>query len=208
MLPLGQIIYDNVTYHSYTDDTKIYSFTKCGPLDSLCQRLEQVNSEMQSSFLQLNQDNTEIILSGNKMAVAWLKSRGIMTKTQVRNLGAWIDANLSFRIHVKAVPKIVYYHLKQMPTIRDLISNADLDKLIHVFISSRLDYCNTLLSDLPMKMFRQLQLILNAAARVPTRTRKTEQITPTLNSLYHRWSKFVPPPQSHPWLALNWLVNL
>ena len=78
-----------------------------------------------------------------------LESRGIATKTHVRTVGVLIDSDLSFSSHIKAVTKTAFYHLQQISRVRDLMARADLEKLIHVFISSRLDYCNTLLSGLP-----------------------------------------------------------
>ncbi len=43
---------------------------------------------------------------------------------------------------------------------------------------------NGLLTDIPKKTIRQLQLIQNAAATSLTRTRKSEHITPVLRSLH------------------------
>ncbi len=76
------------------------------------------------------------------------------------------------------------YHLKNIARIRCFVSSQDLEKLVHAFITSRVDYCNSLLTGLPKKTIKQLQLIQNAAARILTRTRKSEHITPVLRSLH------------------------
>ncbi len=84
----------------------------------------------------------------------------------------------------KAVTKSAYYHLKNIARIRSFVCSQDLEKLVHAFITSRVDYCNGLLTGLPKKTIRQLQLIQNAAARILTRTRTSEHITPVLRSLH------------------------
>ncbi len=142
-------------------------------------------SWMCQNILQLNKEKTEVIAFGNKDEVlkvnAYLDSRGHTTKNQVRNLGVILETDLSFSSHVKAVTKSAYYHLKNIARIRSFVSSQDLEKLVHAFITSRVDYCNVLL---PKKTIRQLQLIQNAAARILTRTRTSEHITPVLRSLH------------------------
>ncbi len=95
-----------------------------------------------------------------------------------------LETDLSFSINIKAVTKSAYYHLKNIARIRSFVCSQDLDKLVHAFITSRVDCCNGLLNGLPKKTVRQLQLIQNAAARILTRTRKSEHITPVLRSLH------------------------
>ncbi len=155
------------------------------PIDPLCKCIDEINSWMCQNFLQLNKEKTEVIAFGNKDAVLKVNanhdSRGQTTKNQVRNLGVILETDLSFSSHVKAVTKSAYYHLKNIARIRGFVSSQDLEKLVHAFITSRGDYCNGLLTGLPKKTIRQLQLIQNAAARILTRTRTSEHITPVLS---------------------------
>jgi len=69
--------------------------------------------------------------------------------------------------------------MKNIARIRCFVSSQDLEKLVHAF-TSRVDYCN----GLPKKTIRQLHLTQNAAARILSRTRKYEHITPVLRSLH------------------------
>ena len=147
-----------------------------------------VTNWMNQNFLQLNQDKTEVIVFGNKekrTAVSkHLESLFLKTRDQVRNLGVLIDSDLTFSSHIKSITKTAFYHLKNISRVKGFMSQKDQEKLIHAFISSRLDYCNGLLTGLPQKSIKQLQLIQNAAARVLTRTKRSEHITPVLKSLH------------------------
>ncbi len=155
------------------------------PIDSLCQCIEEVNSWMCQNILQLNKEKTEVIAFGNKDEVlkvnAYLDSRGQTTKNQVKNLEVILETDLSFSSHIKAVIKSAYYHLKNIAEIRSSVCSQDLEKLVHAFITNRVDYCNGLL---PQKTVRQLQLTQNAPARILNRTRTSEHITPVLRSLH------------------------
>ncbi len=112
---------------------------------------------------------------------AYIDSRGQTNKNQVNNLGLILETDLNFSSHVKAVTKSAYYHLKNICLF---VSRQDLDKLVHASITSRVDHCNGLLTGLPKKTIIQLQRIQNAAAKILTRTRKSELITPVLRSLH------------------------
>ncbi len=53
----------------------------------------------------------------------------------------------------------------------------DAEKLVHAFMTTRLDYCNALLGGCPASSINKLQIVQNAAARVLTRSRKYDHIT-------------------------------
>ncbi len=60
------------------------------------------------------------------------------------------------------------------------MSNAEM--LINMFMTSRLDYCNYL-GGCSACLINKLQMVQNAAARVLTRTRNYDHISPVLSTL-------------------------
>ncbi len=71
-----------------------------------------------------------------------------------------------------------------------MLTVSDAEKLVHAFMTSRLDYCNALLGGCPASSIHKLQIVQNAAARVLTRSRKYDHITPILQSLHWLPMKF------------------
>jgi len=56
--------------------------------------------------------------------------------------------------------------------------------LVQSFISSHLDYCNSLFSGITVSLLGRLQSVQNAAARLVTGTRRCDHITPELRQLH------------------------
>jgi len=48
----------------------------------------------------------------------------------------------------------------------------DLENIAHAFISSRIDYCNVLLTGLPKKTLKPLQMVQNSAASILTKIKR------------------------------------
>ncbi|KAI5621275.1 hypothetical protein C0J50_19210, partial [Silurus asotus] len=82
------------------------------------------------------------------------------------------------------------FHLRNISKLRNMLSISDAEKLVHAFMTSRIDYCNALLGGCPASLINKLQLVQNAAARVLTRSRKYNHITPILSSLHWLPVKF------------------
>lgn len=60
-----------------------------------------------------------------------------------------------------------------------------MEKAIHAFISSRIDYCNAHYAGLNHSLLNRLQLVKNAAARLLSGSSKHSHIIPVLHS--HHW---------------------
>ena len=75
-------------------------------------------------------------------------------------------SHLSMDAHIDKLVKTSINQLRQLRAIRRSLSTEAAKVLIHSFITSRLDYCNSLLFGISDKAIRKLQLIQNSAARL------------------------------------------
>ncbi len=157
-------------------------------MNDLIQCITEVKYWIAKNLLQLNEDKTEILLAGPKALRHQINSLltplSVKPCEHVKNLGVILDADLNFQKHISSISKTAFYHFRNISKVRSLLSQSDSEKLVHAFISSRLDYCNGLFAGLAKQTLNKLQLIQNAAARVLTRTRRCEHITPVLISLH------------------------
>ena len=73
--------------------------------------------------------------------------------------------------------------------IRNLLTFDATAQLIHALITSRLDFCNSILYNLPNKQIERLQRIQNKAARMLKRIPRRNHITPVLRELH--WLRII-----------------
>ena len=103
----------------------------------------------------------------------------------VRNLGVVFDRSMKMDSHIQAVCQSAYFHLRNIRTLKPYLTPAAIITVTHAFITSRIDYCNSLLYGVSEQSIQKLQRIQNSAARVITNTPKYNHITPVLRHL--RW---------------------
>lgn len=70
--------------------------------------------------------------------------------SKCRNLGVF-DSALTMKHQVKSAAKAAFYHLRLIARIRRFLHQSAVKALVHAFVMSRLDYCNSLFADLPKK---------------------------------------------------------
>jgi hypothetical protein len=69
---------------------------------------------------------------------------------------------MSLDQHVANICKTCFFHLRKIAKIRDYLSTADTETLVHSLITFKLDSCNSLLYGLPKFMIDRLQNVQTA----------------------------------------------
>ncbi len=201
MLPLGSILRKySVSFHCYADDTQLYVPFKSSDytaMERLLACLNDVKAWMSMNFLSLNESKTDLILFGpSELDNAFQTKLGPLSqvrKYHVNNLGMIFDSALKFDKQINEIVRKSFFKLRMISKIKPFLSQKDLEKVIHAFIVSRLDYCNSLYYGTQNKVLDKLQMVQNASARLLTGTRKLDHITPVLKALH--------------WLPISFRIN-
>ena len=83
----------------------------------------------------------------------------------VRDLGVYLDSELTMKNHTSKTISTCYYHLRKLYHLRRLVSQSVMKQLVTSFVRQRIDYCNSLLVNLPASTTASLQRVQNDAAR-------------------------------------------
>ncbi|MCG8430354.1 MAG: reverse transcriptase family protein, partial [Candidatus Omnitrophica bacterium] len=196
-LPLGDTLREaNVPYQLYADDAQLIESVRCGNTNLRTEMVaetencvDNLRTWLTKNKLALNAPKTEAAnfvsirrngsISGLTIDGTWIECADC-----VRDLGAWLDKNMSMLTHVKRTCKAAYASLYKIGRIRKFLDQTSTARLVHAFVTSRLDTNNGLLYGLPGKTIALLQRVQNSAARLITRTRKYDHISPVLRELH------------------------
>ena len=113
-----------------------------------------------------------------------LENNEIQFSSTVKNLGVIFDESLSFLQHIKACRKTSFYTLKNLSHLRSYFNRSNFETLIHAFITSKLDYCNSLFTSLPATTIQLLKSIQNYSARLILHRGLYSHATPLLFELH------------------------
>ena len=146
---------------------------------------------MRSNRLQLNAAKTEVLWCSSARRqhqipdVPLIVGADAVTPVRsVRNLGIYMDSDVSMRTHVAKTVSSCFSVLRQIRSIRRSVSRPVLLSLVVSMVLTRLDYGSATLAGLPDRLLDRLQSVLNAAARLVCSARKYDHITPLLRDLH------------------------
>ena len=108
----------------------------------------------------------------------------IVPSGSARNLGVVFDSEFDLQQFIQGTARSMALQLHNIAKIRDFLDRALTEQLVHALVTSKLDYCNSLLGGLPKKSLRPLQLVMNWAARLICRSKRFEPVTPLLRDLH------------------------
>ena len=195
LLPLGAILrHHNIGYHIYADDTQLYISFKCkDPLESLTKLnmcISDIRVCMIKNKFKINYSKTEFIIFRSPLLKQNLSDLSVSVgdmqvspSSKVRDLGVVFYQYLTFHDHISGICKSTHFHLRGIGRIRYLLTFDATAQLIHALITSRLDFCNSILYNLPNQIER-LQRIQNQAAHMLKRIPRRNHITPVLRELH------------------------
>ena len=161
------------------------------------QRLEMcitdVSHWMAANRLKMNADKMELLWAGSKYGPTLLGSSGpplrlgdetVMASDHVRLLGYLVGSQpCEARRYISSS---CFYWLRQIRRIRRSLDAESAKTLVHAFITSRIDGCNTVLARSTRTITDRLQRLLNAAAHVISNTGKFDRgLTHLLHSELH-----------------------
>ena len=146
---------------------KIYGSCPPSDVDHLVQDIsgcvDAVGDWMSSNRLQLNSDKTDFMWLTTARRQQRLPTAGLTIGSvaitpckSVRDLGVYIDADLTMRTHVQRTVSSCFATLRQLRSIRRSVPLSCVSAILVVaLVLSRLDYCNSLRGDLntsPMRL--------------------------------------------------------
>ena len=178
-------------HHCYADDTKIYSI--CQPSTSAAVKsdvldcIEEITAWASSNRLQINPSKSEFIWCTTARRTKLIPTDSfdlvgsiVQPSKSVRDLGAYIDSDMSMTTHISRLVSSCFYQLRRIKLIRRNLPTSAAVQLVNSFVISRIDYCNSLLFGLPAYQLHRVQQVLNAAARMIFGGKRQDSITPLL----------------------------
>ena len=144
---------------------------------------------MAPNYMCMNNNKTEYLPVIPKTAAATalvirVGDAMITASRFVRNLDVVIDRHLDFKKQVSSIVSVCSFHLRHINKMSRYLPMATKERVVNATITSRLDYCNSLLYGTSVNNIARLQRIHNSAARLILRRPRSNSAVPLLCILH------------------------
>ena len=104
-----------------------------------------------------------------------LSVQHVTPSTVVRDLGIYLDSDVSMRAQVSRTVSHCFCILRQLHSIRRSLPDSVFQSLIAALVLTKLDFGNATLAGIPSFQLNGLQAIMNAAARLAFQSGRYDQ---------------------------------
>ena len=134
---------------------------------------------MACNKLKLNCDKTGFLVIHTKLRLRppicdiEIADVRIVPIESARNTGVLFNDIMNHEHQVQNICKLAFFPIRNLSKTRKCLTHKDTETLVHAFVTSKLDNCNSLLAE----------RVQNAAAHLVSCTREYDQITPVQSSI-------------------------
>ena len=142
----------HIQHHIFADDKQLFASGPVAEAHEVKKMVEwcvaAIKDWCATRRLRLNDGKTEVIWLGTRPRLQQLAgvdlnlsvgSDIIRPSTVVRDLGVFVDAELTFSEHVRRVTTSCFFQLRRLCQIRKHVNRQVMQQLVHAYVISRLD---------------------------------------------------------------------
>ena len=191
-----EAIPSDITLQGFADDHFVYKGFKPNieenvTISQLEQTMINVKTWMDKMRLKMNTNKTEMILFGHHQQLSKCTINKFTAGEDevpisgvVRCLGSWLDKTLTFKHHVNQKVKTASWNLLKIRNIRKYLTKDACETLVVGLVLSHIDYCNSILIDVPEVTLKPFKRLLAASAKLILNKSKFTSTSEALSTLH------------------------
>ena len=172
----------DIGVHSYADDNQLYQHSAA----------KMFRQYSKTGVLHWQYQQVDVVLPiedelGTRQQLAKINCKSIKINgcdipisNQATCLGVLVDDEMTFAAHIRRLTGRCFYQLRQLRTVRRALTVEAARSLVHAFIISHVDYCNSVFGSTSAVHLCPLQSVLNTAARLIVRKLQFDRITASI----------------------------
>ena len=194
--PISRVMESHgIRFHQYADDTQLYTEFR-SPVPSQMEALSQCVSALTIWFLdnglQLNSTKCEAMIIGSRQGLPRLEPVAsldigdghVEVRNEIKIFSVHLDPTLSMNAQVKSLMKTSNSHIRALQHVRRSLTFESAEMIALGLVTSRLDYCNSLLYGTSKANIGRLQRVQNDLPRVVLQAAWNSSSKPLLKHLH------------------------